>query len=187
MADVTAFDRVRVLLLADTHGYVDPRVAAEVGHCDVAVHAGDIGGAAVLDALAPRLGIVIAVRGNNDRPDTWPEAEQTRLAGLEQVATLELPGGHLVVVHGDQHTPARRRHHLLRQQFPAARVVVYGHSHRLACDCDAMPWVLNPGAAGRARTHGGPSCLILLAADTGWQVEMRQFEQLKHRNKRSRS
>ncbi len=185
MAKLATLDHVRVALLGDTHGYVDLRVAAEVSRCDVAVHAGDVGGAAALEALAPRLGVTIAVRGNNDEPAVWPDSERAQLASLERVATLALPGGHLVVLHGDQHTPASRRHQLLRREFPAARAIVYGHSHRLACDCDTLPWVLNPGAAGRVRTYGGPSCLILSAADRGWRVEVRRFELSRNRTRRS--
>jgi hypothetical protein len=35
----------RVAILADTHGFLDPRVAEQVAECDLAIHAGDIGGA----------------------------------------------------------------------------------------------------------------------------------------------
>ncbi|HEY5790682.1 MAG TPA: metallophosphoesterase family protein, partial [Gammaproteobacteria bacterium] len=63
---------LRVALVSDTHGHLDPRVAAIVERCDLAVHAGDVGGMAVLAQLQPRLGRVIAVRGNNDTPREWP-------------------------------------------------------------------------------------------------------------------
>jgi hypothetical protein len=35
--------------------------------------------------------------------------------------------------------------------------------------------VLNPGAAGRTRTYGGPSCLLLIAGETDWKVEVHRF------------
>lgn len=171
---LAARDSVILGLLADTHGYLDPRVATEIANCDVAVHAGDIGGAGVLGALKPRSGIIVAVLGNNDAPAAWWDPNQTA-AMLARVSTLELPGGHLVVVHGDRYTPAKLRHHLLRRNFSEARAVVYGHSHRLSCDLDAEPWVLNPGAAGRVRTYGGPSCLILTATPEDWRIEVRRF------------
>lgn len=157
---------MRVLIVADTHGWVDARIIAFARDCDAVVHAGDVGAEAVLDALG---GAVTAVRGNNDVPAKWPAAQQARLAALPAEAVLELPGGRLVVVHGDR-WPARGRHAALRQAYPAARAVVYGHSHRLVVDTDALPWVLNPGAAGRARTHGGPSCLLLQATPQAWSV-----------------
>jgi putative phosphoesterase len=161
-------------LLADTHGYLDPRIAAEVRNCDLAVHAGDIGGEAVYEALEPRSGIVVAVLGNNDTPGPWRDWEQSA-ARPGKIAIVDLPGGALVVVHGDRHVPARRRHALLRRHFATARAVVYGHSHHLVCDTDVLPWILNPGAAGRVRTYGGPSCLILTTTREEWRVETRRF------------
>lgn len=165
---------MRVALLADTHGTVDARVAAEVAGCDYAVHAGDVGNAQVLAALQPRRGLV-AVRGNNDIAAKWPREDEDVLVSLPTTGSLALPGGDLAVVHGHRAGSVDRRHSRLRQQFPDARVVVYGHSHRLVCDQDALPWVLNPGAAGRARAFGGPSCLILLAAPRVWRIEVRRF------------
>lgn len=157
---------MRVLIVADTHGRIDARIAALARGCDAVVHAGDVGTADVLAALG---GTVTAVRGNNDVAAKWPAAQQARLAALPVEAALDLPGGRLVVVHGDR-WPARSRHAALRSAYPAARAVVYGHSHRLVIDTDALPWVLNPGAAGRARTNGGPSCLLLQATPQAWSV-----------------
>lgn len=157
---------MRVLIVSDTHGCVDARIAALARECDAVVHGGDVGNAAVLDALGPA---VVAVRGNNDVTAKWPAADAARLAALPMQARLDLPGGALVVVHGDR-WPARTRVAALRREFAAARAVVYGHSHRLQIDTDALPWLLNPGAAGRTRSHGGPSCLLLQAETHGWQV-----------------
>jgi putative phosphoesterase len=165
----------KVLLLADTHGVLDPRVAELAPSCDWVVHASDIGGAGILAALRPSGGRVLAVRGNNDVPAKWDGAEHDTLEAIPWQQRLALPGGALVVVHGDRIHPARQRHARLRRAYPDARVVVYGHTHRRVCDLEAEPWVLNPGAAGRARTFGGPSCLILTAGSGGWQVEERVF------------
>lgn len=166
--------RQRVLLLADTHGVIDPRIARLAAGCDAVVHAGDIGNAAVLQAIAAA-GRVLAVRGNNDTAAKWPAADRARLARLAEEQRLALPGGTLVVVHGDRVLPAGRRHEKLRRLYPEARAVVYGHTHRAACDRAARPWVLNPGAAGRTRTFGGPSCLVLTADERQWRVQLRRF------------
>ncbi|HKK04253.1 MAG TPA: metallophosphoesterase family protein [Gammaproteobacteria bacterium] len=166
---------IRIALVSDTHGALDPRVAAVVADCDYAVHAGDIGNGQVLDAMGPRSGAVIAVRGNNDSTAKWPPEQRARLDALEEQAELQLPGGRLVIVHGHRHGAARERHRRLRASYPHARAIVYGHSHRLVCDTDAEPWVLNPGAAGRARTYGGPSCLVLAVAGEHWTLETERF------------
>lgn len=172
---------LQVALLSDTHGIVDARIAARVTECDYAVHAGDIGSSAVLKALRPRAGQVIAVRGNNDTPSKWPRDDQLLLQGLPETALLELPGGALAVVHGHRAGAVRDRHTRLRRQFPQARAIVYGHSHRLVCDQDAPIWVLNPGAAGHVRTYGGPSCLILHVAMRCWRLETLRFNSNKTR------
>ena len=169
---------LRVAILGDTHGVLDPRIAEAVTRCDYAVHTGDVGCAAVLDQLRPRQGVVVRVRGNNDTPSKWPPGEARILAALPLEAEVELPGGRIVVVHGDRAGPVGWRHGRLRNRYPHARVVAYGHSHRRVCDTSETPWVLNPGAGGRARTFGGPSFLILHASEKRWRVETRCFQPL---------
>lgn len=68
-------NRVRVGLVADSHGYLDARIAARVHACDLIVHAGDIGGAAVLEALGAAGTPVFAVRGNNDDDAHWDRGQ----------------------------------------------------------------------------------------------------------------
>lgn len=164
-----------IAIVSDTHGQLDERIADVVRDCDYAVHAGDILGAGVLAALQPRH-TVLAVRGNNDVPHKWPPADTAALHALPLEAELELPGGTLAVTHGDRQFARPDRHDRLRAHFPLARVIVYGHSHFLIIDQTATPWVVNPGAAGHTRTHGGPSCLILTAARAGWHIQARRFE-----------
>lgn len=171
-------DRVRVCILSDTHGLVDERVLGEAGGCDLVVHGGDIGNADVLDALQQVCGCVVAVRGNNDLPAKWPATQHSRLAKLDEHCDIILPGGTLSVEHGHRVNPVGTRHDKLRARHRDARVVVYGHSHRLVIDRSEPTWVLNPGAAGRERTHGGPSCLVLVASHNGWQVNERRFPHL---------
>ena len=166
---------VAVALLSDTHGFIDPRILAEALACERIVHAGDVGGLAVLQALSRGPAPLLAVRGNNDIAGKWPPAERARLATLPLVARLDLPGGVLVVAHGHQVSPASRRHDRLRRAHPEARAVIYGHSHRVAIDQTSDPWVLNPGAAGRSRTFGGPSYIRLVARPELWTLELRRF------------
>lgn len=174
--------QVRVALLADTHGYLDPRVAALVSQCDLALHAGDIGNADVLAQLLPRSGRVYAVLGNNDTARQWPDDQAELLTSIPPVLRLALPGGELVLVHGHQ-LPAAHRHQRLRARYPQARAICYGHSHVVAEDRSELPWVLNPGAAGRARTFGGPSCMVLAATAACWEFELHRFVQRKPRRR----
>jgi putative phosphoesterase len=173
-------ESTRVLLVADTHGQLDERIAAIARECGVVVHAGDVGNVAVLETLGAGGANVIAVRGNNDVPAKWAHGDRSALDKLDDVARIDLPGGVLVATHGDAY-PASKRHACLRAKFSEARAVVYGHSHRLVVDETASPLILNPGAAGRARTYGGPSCLLLRASMRGWRIEPLRFERISVR------
>lgn len=167
---------LQVALLSDTHGVIDHRIAKVIDGSDWVVHAGDIGNATVLHQLAQLSEQVVAVRGNNDIPAKWPEADHAILAALPYERRLALPGGELLVLHGHRLTPASQRHQRMRERYSAVRAVVYGHSHRLTEDIAAEPWILNPGAAGRARTYGGPSCLMLQINEMQWHVEHYRFD-----------
>ncbi len=142
------FSSIKVALLSDTHGFIDNRIAAVISGSEWVVHAGDIGCASVLKQLARLGNKVVAVKGNNDVAAKWPAQDHDILAALGNERRIGLPGGELVVVHGHRFTPAAIRHQSLRRRYPEARVIVYGHSHRMVEDLDADPWILNPGAAG---------------------------------------
>ncbi len=166
---------MRILILSDTHGFVDPRIAAMAAACDITVHAGDILDPAVLDDVRPQCGQLVAVRGNNDVPEKRPQSGHHVLRQLPEQHFLDLPGGRLAVEHGHQIWDARNYHLRLRNRHPAVRAIVYGHSHHQVCDTGERPWVLNPGAAGRIRNHGGPSCLVLHAGTRRWRVDEHRF------------
>lgn len=165
---------MKLLLISDTHGALDPRIAGLARGVDLVVHAGDVGRMAVLDALRDAAPRVVPVRGNNDSPGKCSGPDGA-LCSLPVQAGLDLPGGRLHVEHGDAY-PARNRHARLRAAHPDVRAVLYGHSHRSMIDREAEPWILNPGAAGRQRTNGGPSCLLLEATEKEWRVELVRFE-----------
>jgi len=166
---------VRVAILSDTHGHVCPNVLAVVAECDIGVHAGDILTARVLQELYEVVDEVHAVRGNNDVPGIWAGDELDVLRSLSEVVDVSLPGGSLVVEHGHAHGWSEPDHGKLRAAYPQARAIVYGHTHRLLIDQETEPWVLNPGAAGRIRNQGGPSCLVLHATMDAWRVEKFKF------------
>jgi len=153
--------KVSVGILSDTHGYLDARIAEKIQACDYVVHAGDIGKSSVLDELKP-YSKVIAVRGNNDFGES--------LISLNSREQLELPGGLLIVEHGHR-LGGFPEHDELRWAHAEARIIVYGHTHKRVIDKASEPWVVNPGAAGRERNKGGPSCLVLQASSARWAIE----------------
>ena len=173
--DQFAFPSARTIaLVADTHGKLADVVSGRLQAADLIIHAGDVGNAAVLQALAVDAP-VLAVTGNNDVPEKWPQTDADVLADLPEIIEIMLAGGALVVVHGHQWLRAADRHDRLRKRWPHARCIVYGHSHCRVVDQDAVPWVLNPGAAGRARTLGGAGWLGLSISIDGWRVSRNGF------------
>jgi uncharacterized protein len=125
---------VRIGIVSDTHGYIDPRLGPALAGVEAIVHAGDVGSAAVLDtlrAIAP----LYAVYGNND--------EKLGGLGLPLRADFTLDGVRFHLVHQRPHA----------RPPDDAQVVVFGHSHRPLIErAGEVLWV-NPGAAGRAGFH----------------------------------
>lgn len=158
---------ISVAIISDTHGYLDPRIQQLIQQCDYAIHAGDICGEDILEAMHPKHK-VIAVAGNN-------EPRCMAHVPLQSVGELTLPSGTICIEHGHEHGHHTPSHASLRAKHPHARLVIYGHTHKLIQDKSALPWVINPGAAGRTRTHGGPSCLVLSANDQCWHIEEFRF------------
>jgi len=159
---------VTVGILSDSHGYLDPRIKEKVNGCDYIIHAGDISNAGILEQLQATKEL-IAVTGNNDYPDIWKAEEIDVLSILPDTAILSLPGGKVYIEHGHK-LGNHPEHAKLRKVHKEARLIVYGHTHHRVIDQSASPWVVNPGASGKTRTHGGPSCLILTASNTEWLI-----------------
>lgn len=162
-------NNVTIGILSDSHGYLDPRVRDVVNQCDYIIHAGDIFNADVMEQLQPKEKL-IAVAGNNDLPHLWDENEVGIVNDLPETYSLELPDGLVVVEHGHR-LGNHPDHGQLREDYAEARLIVYGHTHHRVIDQGEDPWVVNPGASGKVRTHGGPSCLILNAGEDDWSFE----------------
>jgi putative phosphoesterase len=165
----------RIAIVSDTHCTISPDVLAVVDSCDMVVHAGDIGSKEILDLLASSTGKVFAVSGNNDVEWMWAERDADVVSALPRIAELDLPGGLLVVEHGHHHGCRSPDHQKLRHAHPQAKMIVYGHTHKKVIDQAETPWVVNPGAAGNIRNHGGPSCLVLHASHQSWEIEKFRF------------
>jgi putative phosphoesterase len=135
---------MKIGLISDTHGHLDPRIAAlfdGVGHI---LHAGDIGGEpllAKLHALAP----VTAVLGNTDR--------SLRDHGLRDVERCALGGKKFLIIHaGRPHDLAEEARRLI---FDGDKpdVVVFGHTHQPEQIVENGVIFINPGSASRPRMH----------------------------------
>lgn len=166
---------VTVAIISDTHACLHDEIDAIIRQCDIAIHAGDICNAEILEAMQPKTGRVVAVSGNNDHERAWPSHQARIVRQLPAIASLELPGGIIKIEHGHVHDMSCPDHEDLRNAHPEARLVVYGHTHRKVIDDFKQPWVVNPGAAGDTRTRGGASCLVLTASESLWKIDSYRF------------
>jgi putative phosphoesterase len=123
-------------------------VAAWLREADLILHAGDVCTAAALDELA-QYAPVTAVVGNNDGPDVaeW---------GAAETALADIDGLRVAMIHDSG--PAAGRLARLRTRFPAADLVVFGHSHIPldAASADGGFRIFNPGSPTdrRRQPHG---------------------------------
>jgi len=126
-----------------------------VESADYILHAGDVVDPALLhelSAFAP----VTAVMGNCD-------AMEIREWGATDDAEIELGGVPIAMVHDSGPTKGRRER--LRERYPHARVVVFGHSH-LPVNEDADGLLLfNPGSPTWKRKAPFPSMGLLWIDD----------------------
>ena len=175
--DFSDHESLKIGIISDTHGKLDAGIAQFIKQCDIALHAGDIMGAAPLNDLQPKLGHTIAVKGNNDAPSTWAPDEHDMLDDIPDMVELNLPGGILVMEHSHRmwDRDVEKIHQNLRTEHPDAQLIIYGHTHIRTIDDSAQPMIANPGAAGETRVHDGPSCLELTISADKWELQERFF------------
>jgi putative phosphoesterase len=155
------------VVLADTHGprrwrRCPPDVARQLRTADLILHAGDVCTASVLDELSGYAPVRV-VLGNNDRPDvaTW---------GAQRTLQFDIAGLPVAMVHDSGQAAGRCRR--LRRWFPAAQLVVFGHSHIPVDEAAEGIRIFNPGSPTdrRRQPHG---TVGILDIDDGRVVEAR--------------
>ena len=128
----------RIGVISDTHGVLHPAVADVFANVDAIIHAGDIGGAHILEALR-KLAPLTSVDGNNDDA-TGEEILRTKLGTLRVLLTHILPR---------PSKPAARVIASLRKE--PADVVVFGHSHLPHNEVRDGVRYFNPASSGPRR------------------------------------
>jgi uncharacterized protein len=126
-------------IISDTHDYLDPRITRLFAGVDHILHAGDIGGAAIiyeLEQIAP----VTAVTGNTDSVLPFKETEVVELDHRKYLV-------HHIVSH------PRAMSESLRSRIDEERpeVVVFGHTHKPFSQMFGGILFFNPGYAGKPR------------------------------------
>jgi len=121
-------------VISDTHGLVRPEAIDALRGVDVILHAGDIGGADVLETLSG-IAPVVAVRGNNDKGE-WAES-------LTDWEVVEIGAISIYMLHNLNKIDIN----------PAGlfQIVVSGHSHKPSVEEKRDVLYVNPGSAGPRR------------------------------------
>jgi len=135
-------------ILSDTHGLLRPEVTAALEGSDLILHAGDIGGQDILDALG-ELAPVYAVRGNND----WGSWGET----IPLTRELDLGGIKVVMAHMKRDLPGG---------LSSCALVITGHTHKYSESRQGGTLLLNPGSCG-PRRFGQPVTLALAELTDG--------------------
>jgi putative phosphoesterase len=126
---------VTIGVISDTHGLLRPSALEAMRGCELILHAGDVGGADILEGLR-RIAPVVAVRGNTDR-GLWCE-------DVRDVEVVEFAGVQFYMLHDRQQLD-------LNPAAAGFAAVVYGHSHRPEQQTERGVLYFNPGSAGPRR------------------------------------
>ncbi|HWB64446.1 MAG TPA: metallophosphoesterase family protein [Chitinophagales bacterium] len=138
---------LKIGLLSDTHGYLDPKIYEVFKEVDEIWHAGDIGSFGLCEELQ-KFKPFYAVYGNIDGKDIrieYPENLVMQREGLKILIT------HIGGYPGNYQPKARRK---IEEEKPD--IFICGHSHILKVMRDPKynnMVVMNPGAAGVQGFH----------------------------------
>lgn len=145
-------------LISDTHGFLDPKLTRIFRGVDHILHAGDIGPdhlIAELEAIAP----VTAVLGNNDNSPCFPMTQ------VVAVGELKFLVHHIV----SPRTLTEELKERISREKPD--VVLFGHSHKQFCERIDGVQFINPGYAGKPRFSQERSVALLEADGKAMQVK----------------
>jgi uncharacterized protein len=125
----------RVGVISDTHGLLRLSAKEILKTCDLIIHAGDICGQEIIDALES-IQHTVFVRGNMDR--TYPGRT------LRESEVVEFAGKHFYVLHNIYALD-------LEPKEAGMDAVIYGHSHCPDIFFKNGVLFLNPGSIGPKR------------------------------------
>ena len=136
----------KILLLSDTHSYIDDSIIKYAKKSDEIWHAGDIGNIKVYDTLK-KITKTRAVFGNIDDSvvRSTIKEENTFMCEKVKVSMIHIAGKPLYY--------NKKSKSIIKQEKP--KIFICGHSHILRVEFDKVNNVLfiNPGAAGRHGFH----------------------------------
>ncbi len=150
---------MRILVVSDTHGYIDPVVAYIKAHpntFDGLWHLGDYYKDGI--KIGHLTGLKVhAVKGNCDS-----------YANADEDISLKLNGYHILLTHGHHYGV---KYSLLKIHLKAIEgyydLVCFGHTHMVTQAREGGVKLFNPGSASEPRSGGYPSIGIVELGDMG--------------------
>ncbi len=136
----------KVLVISDTHSYIDDRIIKYASEANYVIHAGDIGSFEVIRKLKS-VSKVIFVYGNIDGNEIRSESNKFEFFKLNDLKIL--------LTHISGKTPQYNKETLIKIEEHSPDLLISGHSHILKIQFDKINNLifLNPGAAGRHGFH----------------------------------
>lgn len=136
----------KILLLSDTHSYIDDRILEYAKNADEIWHAGDFGNLEVIDELK-KVGKLRGVFGNIDDAKIKAEFPEINIFECEKVKVF------MIHIGGYPNKYAPKVKQKLKDEKP--QIFISGHSHILKVMYDKELEILhlNPGAAGKHGWH----------------------------------
>lgn len=147
-------------IISDTHGVLPENVEKIFSGTDMIIHAGDIGGHKILDALR-KIAPVIAVRGKIES-DKW-------MFGLNETEEVRIGDVSLYVLHDVHKLDVRKT------KF-GVNAVVSGYSHKASYKKYSEIHFLNPGSACKPKYSCKPSVALLHIEGKSLDVKFKEFE-----------
>jgi hypothetical protein len=139
---------MKIGVISDTHGFLDPKVPEIFDGVSHILHAGDIGNDSIivdLEAIAP----VTAVLGNTDNLPTFRFTEVVTLAQRK------------FFIHHIVNPHALKENLQLQVAREQPDAVVFGHTHKVYCETIGGVLYLNPGYAGKPKFGAERTVAIL--------------------------
>ena len=136
----------KVLVISDTHSYIDDRIIKYASEADYVIHAGDIGSFDVIRKLKS-VSEVLFVYGNIDGNEIRSESNKFEFLKLNDLKIL--------LTHISGKNPKYNKETLIKIKEHNPDLLIAGHSHILKIQYDKINKLmsLNPGAAGRHGFH----------------------------------
>ena len=136
----------KILVLSDTHSYIDDRIEEHAKNSDEVWHAGDFGSLEVLRKLE-KISFFRGVYGNIDNQLIRKSLSEFKIFEVEKIKVL------LIHIAGNSKNLSSKVEELIN--FHKPNILVCGHSHILKIKYLKSKNILylNPGAAGKHGFH----------------------------------